>query len=56
MSSFIQISRENTAENVDPNDAAIMKAADLFATSFPSTIIAIASTDTDFLESWKNLS
>ena len=45
--------RENTTDKADPNDLAIMKAADLIASASPSTIIAIPSTDTDFLEAWR---
>ena len=46
--------RENTTDSADPNDVAIMKAADAIAelASQESTIIAIASTDSDFLEAW----
>eukprot|EP00435_Cladocopium_sp_Y103_P071979 s34_g38.t4 len=49
--SFQPVQRENTTDPAaDPNDLAIMRAADLIASASPSTIIAIASTDTDFLE------
>lgn len=47
--------REDTTGDDDPNDVAIMKAADAIASSAPETIIAIASTDTDFLVSGKYL-
>ncbi|CAK9029891.1 unnamed protein product, partial [Durusdinium trenchii] len=47
---FRAVQREDTTGDDDPNDVAIMKAADAIASSAPETIIAIASTDTDFLD------
>ena len=43
--------RQNTEQSADPNDVAIVQAAERIATTSPTSCIAIASTDTDFLES-----
>ena len=47
---FQKVERKNTTDLPDPNDAAIMEMANSIATASPDSCIAIASTDSDFLD------
>ena len=47
---FQAVHRRNTTNRPDPNDAAILEAANTIAASDGSICIAIASTDSDFLQ------
>ncbi|CAE7663511.1 unnamed protein product [Symbiodinium sp. CCMP2456] len=47
---FQEVERKNTTDLPDPNDAAIMEVANSIATASPDSCIAIASTDSDFLD------